>query len=93
MELEWDPNKAAANLAKHGVPFEAAAEVFADPHHLVESDVFSRGEYRLIAIGKVDGRLLTVVFTERESEDVIRIISARLATPTERRAYVASSSL
>lgn len=70
--------------------FEAAAFVFKDRARLEEDDRFSRGEYRTIAIaiaiGRVAGQLITVVFTEPEA-NLIRIISARWATPTECRAY------
>ncbi len=84
--FEWDAEKEAKNLAKHGVSFSEAstvfgdrlAEIYDDPDH---SDLLERRE---IIIGKSeDGRILLVSFTER-SENV-RIISAREATPKERR--------
>jgi uncharacterized DUF497 family protein len=86
LRFEWDEDKAAANLVRRRPSFEAAAFVFRDPARLEEDDRFSRGEYRAIAIGRVAGQLITVVFTEPEA-DLIRIISARWATPTECRAY------
>ena len=86
MEFEWDENKAAANLIKHGIPFEYAARVFLDPYRLEEEDL---GEYeeevRHRVIGMVDDRVLLVVYTERFSR--FRIISARRATRHERRKY------
>ena len=87
MRFEWDDAKAAANLRKHGVGFEEAAEVFDDPN-LVENEDASHSydEARFVIIGYSASRLLLVVFTERRG-DVIRIISARLPTPSERKLY------
>jgi uncharacterized DUF497 family protein len=82
----WDDGKAASNLEKHGVSFEAATYVFDDPMRLEQEDVFAQGEYRNIVIGQVDGVLLTVVYASPE-EDLYRIISARPATGHERKAY------
>jgi uncharacterized DUF497 family protein len=84
--FEWDDRKAYSNLATHGVSFEAAAAVFDDPLRLEEDDRFAEGEYRTVIIGQADGPLLTVVYTEPE-ENLIRLISARRATATERKAY------
>lgn len=86
MEFEWDPEKAAANLAKHGVSFETATQVFFDDHALFEDDPYARGEYRQTVIGRSEPGVLLVVFTERDG-DIIRIISARGATAHERRQY------
>lgn len=86
MEFEWDPAKAAANLAKHGVPFELATEVFDDDRLLVDEDRDSRGEYRGRAIGRSRAGLLFVVYTEK-TDALIRIISARKALAHERKAY------
>lgn len=87
MRFEWDPRKAAENLAKHGVSFEEAATVFrdalsatgSDPDHSVE-------EERFITFGmSASGRLLAVAHTDRD--DTIRIISARPVTSGERKIY------
>lgn len=86
LRFHWDEAKAASNLDKHGVSFEAATFVFDDPRRLEEEDVFARGEYRDIVVGQVDGVVLTVVYASVE-EDCYRIISARLATTRERKAY------
>lgn len=86
LHFGWDDGKAASNLEKHGVSFEAATYVFDDPMRLEQEDVFAQGEYRNIVIGYVDGVLLTVVYTSPE-EDLYRIISARPATAHERKAY------
>jgi len=87
LEFEWDPGKAAENLAKHGVSFGEAEGVFADPLAIEMPDPdHSEGEERWIVIGRsYRQRVLVVAFTERE--DVIRIISARLATRLETKSY------
>ena len=87
LKFEWDPLKAARNLAKHGVPFEEAATVFGDPLGRITSDPRHSGdEERFVLLGfSEQQRLLAVMFAERE--EAIRIISARRATPRERRDY------
>lgn len=87
MEFEWDPSKAAANLRKHGVPFDEAATVLADPLSVTVPDPdHSVSEDRYITVGLSNqGRLLIVAYTERALR--IRIISARELTTTERNAY------
>ena len=86
LEFEWDPEKAANNLVKHGVSFTAARGVFADPSLFVEDDPLSIGEYRFMAIGMTEGVVLAVVYSE-PTQDVIRLISARRATARERKSY------
>jgi uncharacterized DUF497 family protein len=82
----WDAAKAEVNLAKHGVRFEEAASVFADPL-LVLVDASRRDEAREAVIGfDSTGRLLYVVHLEVEAT-YIRIISARRAEPNEERIY------
>ena len=90
MRFEWDDIKAAANLRKHWVSFAEAAEVFDDPN-LVESEdaSHSREEARFVVVGYSARRLLLVVSTEPR-RDVIRLISARLPTPSERKLYEGS---
>ena len=87
MEYEWDENKAAANLSKHGVSFEEAKTVFDDPLYVDFYDPdHSNGEHRFILLGQsAQGRLLFVSYMERSGS--IRLISAREATLSERRAY------
>ena len=87
MEFEWDEDKAAANLAKHGVSFEEAGTVFDDPLYVDFYDTdHSAEEHRYIIIGESrQGRLLIVSYTERA--DVTRLISAREVTRSEREAY------
>ena len=86
LRFEWDGRKAASNFTKHGVRFETAAEVFNDPYRLEEDDRFAQGEYRTIIIGHAQVGILAVVYTE-PNQNLIRIISARRATPVERRTY------
>jgi uncharacterized DUF497 family protein len=89
IHFEWDPRKAEANKRKHGVSFESAALIFADPNVYELEEGNDHGEIRFRAIGQALGTLLFVSYTSfREGEEeVIRIISARKATPKERRAY------
>lgn len=81
--FEWDPAKAAANQAKHGITFAEAMSVFLDPLvQCVPDDDHSFYEPRFTAIGMSQlGRLLIVTYTE--PGDRIRIISARRATRRE----------
>jgi hypothetical protein len=84
--FEWDAHKAAANLRKHRVSFEKACEVFFDPFVRIV-DASEEGEAREAAIGLTeDWTPLFVVHVLRKG-DVLRIISARPAAPSERRDY------
>ena len=87
MRFGWDPDKAAENLAKHGVSFEEAATVFRDVLSATGTDPdHSFDEERFVTFGiSTAGRLLTIAHTDRD--DTIRIISARPATPSERKIY------
>jgi uncharacterized DUF497 family protein len=82
----WNAEKAAANLRKHGVSFEKACEVFFDPF-LRLLDASDNQERREAVLGLTeDWSLLFVVYVAQE-EDTLRIISARPATPSEKRTY------
>lgn len=88
----WDPAKAEANQRKHGVRFDDAVRVFFDPLHLTVQDRVEGGEYRWQTIGQVGGAVVLMVahtINEDGPEPVetIRIISARRATPQERKRY------
>jgi uncharacterized protein len=87
LTFEWDRRKDASNRRKHGVPFAEATTAFADPLSVTIPDPeHSLDEERFILIGSTGlGRLVVVVHTERG--DNVRLISARLATPPERRSY------
>lgn len=82
---EWDPDKAATNLDKHGVSFFEAAGALQDPH-AAYLDASAPDEQRFAAIGlSPAARLLYVVHVERGERD--RIVSARLATASEEHLY------
>jgi uncharacterized DUF497 family protein len=87
VEFEWDPDKERSNLERHGVNFSEAATVCGDPLERTISDPdHSIGELRFLNIGhSARNRMLVVSYTERG--DRIRIISARTASPKERRPY------
>jgi uncharacterized protein len=85
--FEWDPEKAAANVEKHGVSFHEAATIFGDPLSTTFPDPeHSEGERRFVTIGASPRRALLVV-AHTEQDDTIRIISARPVTRHERRFY------
>ena len=90
MRWTWDPDKAAANRAKHGLSLETAALVFDDPLHASKPDPHPDGN-RWHTIGLVGPVLLLVIHTwleeSEEREPVGRIISARKATAHERKVY------
>jgi uncharacterized DUF497 family protein len=87
MRFIWDARKAAGNVKKHGVSFEEASTALADDHALAGADPdHSEGESRWVTFGVTDrGRLVVVSHTE--DGDIIRIISARPATRSERKLY------
>jgi uncharacterized protein len=87
LEFEWDPEKAERNRKKHGVSFEEASTAFYDPLHVVVADPRdSQAEERFVLFGRSStGRLPAVMHTDRG--DRVRLISARLAIPKERRRY------
>ncbi len=90
IRFEWDQRKSAANKRKHGVSFEEAATVFSDERALLLSDPgHSDEEDRFVLLG-LSASLLTLVVCHcyRKGEKVIRIISARKATRSERTQYV-----
>jgi len=81
--LEWDPEKAEANRRKHGVDFADAATALSDEHALTRADD-EPGEERFLTLGMdALGRILLVVYSWRG--DLIRLISARKASPSERK--------
>ena len=88
LQFEWDDNKNEYNKRVHHLSFETAALVFADKNRVefVDTKHSTPDETRYITIGKVN-KVLYVSFTERGSDGVIRLISARIATSAERRIY------
>ncbi len=88
--FEWDEAKAKANERKHGVRFDIAIRVFADPYALTEQDRIEGGELRWQTIGAVGGFVLLMVahsVRDEGEDEIIRIISARRATRKECKRY------
>ena len=85
MRFTWDTPKALANVRKHGVTFEEASTVFADPLALMVNDV-EHADRSLIIGESIVRRIVVAVFVEI-ADDEIRLISARRATNHERRTY------
>lgn len=86
LNFEWNPNKAKANLKKHGVSFDLASYVFVDSERIEYLDDFEdHGEDRFRTMGLVSGVLLVVVYTMRGNS--VRLISARKAEPHEQITY------
>jgi hypothetical protein len=91
IDFEWNPQKAEANRRKHGVTFDEASSVFADPLSVAIPDPdHSEHEARMVLIGRSSaGSLLVVAHTE--AGERIRLISARRASRREQRHYEESS--
>ena len=90
MRIIWDQNKNQSNKVKHKVSFEIASLVFEDPFHLSILERIENGEERWQTMGMVGSVVVLLVahtFIEGESEEVVRIISARKATRKERQKY------
>ena len=86
MEFEWDEAKNQSNIRKHGIGFDTAKRVFDGRVATAADRRRDYGEDRSISIGQVkSGALIVVVHTERNGR--IRLISARPASPKERRIY------
>ena len=85
--FEWDEEKAAKNLTKHGVSFSEASTVFADPlSRTIPDPLHSEDEDRFVVLGQ-SGLQHTLVVVHTYRGQIIRIISARTATSRERRDY------
>jgi uncharacterized DUF497 family protein len=90
VRFEWDEQKNRENRRKHKISFELAREVFLDPFCFTVPDRVIEEEQRFWTVGSVGGvAILVVVHTLREesAQEVVRIISARKATPRERYFY------
>ena len=83
--FEWDEGKEKINFQKHGIHFKTAAKIFLDPHRLVREDIEHPSELRYDILGRV-GKVLFVVCALREG-NVVRLISARVATAWEKERY------
>jgi uncharacterized DUF497 family protein len=90
MRFEWDARKSRLNRDRHGILFEIAMQVFGDPLRLAIPDLTYDGEERFWTIGRLENLVLVVaVHTTRDEEggEIVRIISARKAVPSEPRFY------
>ncbi len=87
MQIEFDPAKDEANLAKHGISLLAAADFDWDTALEREDDRFDYGEIRFIAIGSIGTRLYVMAFAEGSHDDAVRVISLRPAEKHEMRFY------
>lgn len=85
MEFEWDETKRLANVAKHGIDFKEAEELFSGPMVVRVDKKQDYGEARLIGFGLVNNRLITVAYVLREEK--IRIISMRKGNSREKARY------
>ncbi|MCC7326117.1 MAG: BrnT family toxin [Burkholderiales bacterium] len=88
LQIEFDPAKARANLAKHKVSFAHAEQALRDPSAVTVEDPDAQGERRFVTLGlDALGRILVVVYTPRG--DRVRLISARKASRGEAAQYYA----
>jgi len=90
MRFEWDEGKSRRNRKRHGISFGIATEVFSDPFCLTIADQTFQGEERFWTIGRLENLVILVVVhttQDERGEEITRIISARKATPRERRFY------
>jgi uncharacterized protein len=86
--FQWDEAKNAANQRKHGISFEEAAKAFDDPYCVTELERIENGEQRWQTFGFLNAVLLAMVahtWRDDAGDEYIRVISARFATPKERR--------
>ncbi len=97
VRFEWDINKNDQNIKKHGISFDEAEEIFLRPNESFLDELNSIGEIRYKTIGATSGgKIILVSHTDGGSEgsedEIIRIISARKLTRTERKKYVKSTA-
>ena len=85
MKYEWDEAKNRTNVAKHGLSFEDAEQVFAGPCVTFEDDSVAYGEERLITLGMLAGRLIVIARSPRDHGT--RIISMRKGNRREQKIY------
>lgn len=85
MKFEWDEQKRLINLEKHGIDFADIWQLFNNWRHTIEDDRFEYGEIRYFTLGVLAGRIVAVSHTE--TDDLIRIISARKANKNEQKEY------
>jgi uncharacterized DUF497 family protein len=86
MAFEWDEGKRLRNLAKHGLNFEDAPQIFADNVFVVDDTRYDYAEQRFIAYGLLARRVVVIAFTLRD-DDTVRVISMRKANKREQEVY------
>jgi uncharacterized DUF497 family protein len=87
VRFEFDPNKSDSNLAKHGITFIRAQQLWAD-ENVLELEARTEDEPRWVVIGSIDGRIWSAIVTRRD--EAVRIISVRRARPAEEALYEGS---
>lgn len=88
-QIEWDENKRRENLAKHGIDFLDAVDVFGDPRRRTFQSRHPPDERRYLTVGALRDRVVTVIWTARG--DKLRVISMRRARRNERKRYEEAS--
>jgi len=83
-DFEWNENKNKNNREKHAIDFNQAIVIFND-ENLLELPVHKNEEHRIMAIGKIEGVIITLIYTLRKA--VYRVISARRSHKNERKSY------
>jgi len=91
MKFEWDEAKRATNLEKHGVDFADAQKMWQKAMVVAKDARREYGESRYVGIGRIEERVMVVVYTER-AVDIVRIISLRKANSREVRSYENATS-
>lgn len=81
MDIDFDPAKDAINRWKHGVSLVLAEILFAGPHRSIADDRFDYGEVRMVAFGRIEGRVFACVYVDRDG--LRRVISLRKANEKE----------
>jgi uncharacterized DUF497 family protein len=85
MKYEWDEAKNLVNIEKHGIDFNDAHELFEGDKLVIHDDRQDYGEKRMIAVGRINGRLMVGVYTQRT--ETLRIISVRKANDREKERF------
>ncbi len=85
MVFDWDKKKRKTNIKKHGIDFSELKEVFEKPMLTRIDNSEDYGEIRWISLGDLDGKIVVLVYTEKENN--VRLISARRATKNENNIY------
>lgn len=85
MKFEWDEQKCLINLQRHGIDFADVRQVFVNERRTIIDNRFDYGEIRFFTLGLLNGRVVAVSHTE--TDEIIRIISARKANKNEQAKY------